>query len=301
VGAEGELKEILQSLEASLGPLAAEPAPLQGGITNRNYRVTLGGQDYVVRRPGKDTALLGIDRRAERLATDAAAALGLAPPVVAEVGGCIVTRFVACTTLTSVDVAGAVLELGRGLRAFHDSRAELPVSFWVPDLLERYASVIRDRGASPGEAFEGARQISRRVAAALGPWAPRPCHNDLLPGNIIRARAGGRLMIVDWEYAGMGDPRFDLGNLAVNSQLDGAAEEGLLRAYLDREPSDRERAGVRLMRLLSDAREGAWGVVQSLVSSLDYDFEGYADEHFARLHEAAAGPDLEELLAAAAR
>ena len=62
------LNDILQRLESSLGPLTGEPAVLEGGITNRNLRVTLGGVDYVLRRPGKDTGLLGIDREAERLA-----------------------------------------------------------------------------------------------------------------------------------------------------------------------------------------------------------------------------------------
>jgi len=97
----------------------------------------------------------------------------------------------------------------------------------------------------------------------------------------------------------MGDPRFDLGNLAVNSQLDAEAELRLLRAYLDREPSAGERAAHALMRILSDAREGAWGVLQSLVSSLRFDFRGYAAEHFARLDRAAADPAFERRLTAA--
>ena len=74
-----DLKGILDRLEPLLGPAAGEPTPLDGGITNRNYRVTFGGADYVVRLPGKDTDLLGISREAERLANEAAAALGIAP------------------------------------------------------------------------------------------------------------------------------------------------------------------------------------------------------------------------------
>ena len=48
----------------------------------------------------------------------------------------------------------------------------------------------------------------------------------------------GALMLVDWEYAGMGDPRFDLGNLAVNNDFDDADDERLLTAYYGRPPSD---------------------------------------------------------------
>src|SRR5258708_36466401 len=81
----GELSDILERLEVAVAPLQGEPRELAGGITNRNYRVTLGGSDYVVRRPGKDTELLGIDRTAELLANETAAALGIAPAVAASI------------------------------------------------------------------------------------------------------------------------------------------------------------------------------------------------------------------------
>ena len=45
----------------------------------------------------------------------------------------------------------------------------------------------------------------------------RPCHNDLLNANFIDD--GARIRIVDWEYAGMGDPFFDLGNFSINHEL----------------------------------------------------------------------------------
>src|SRR5438270_9089285 len=91
-GTVGELNDILQRLEPSLGPLSGEPQPLEGGITNRNFRVMLGGEDYVVRLPGRDTALLGIVRDAEHMASETAAQLGIAPAVAAAVDGCLVTR-----------------------------------------------------------------------------------------------------------------------------------------------------------------------------------------------------------------
>ena len=83
-------------------------------------------------------------------------------------------------------------------------------------------------------------------------------------------------MLVDWEYAGMGDPRFDLGNLSVNNDFDDGDDERLLGAYYGGPPSDPQRAALKLMRVLSDAREAAWGVVQGAVSELDFDFDGYA-------------------------
>ena len=56
-----ELTEVVARLAALLGPREGTVVQLEGGITNRNFRVNFGGHDYVVRLPGKRTALLGID------------------------------------------------------------------------------------------------------------------------------------------------------------------------------------------------------------------------------------------------
>jgi thiamine kinase-like enzyme len=305
------LEEIVQRLEPSLGPLAGEPVALSGGITNHNFRVTLGGGEYVIRVHGAGTELLGIDRRAERQASEAAAELGIAPAVVAAYEDCLVTRFVACEPLGAGDlVADHVGEIARALRRFHDSHAQLPTRFWVPNLLDDYANTVRQRGVRLPSDYAEAIAVAGLIAMALPLYEPRPCHNDLLAGNIIRPLDGdddddddraGALLIVDWEYAGMGHPCFDLGNLSVNNDFDRADDERLLRAYHQEPPSDARRASLALMRILSDAREAAWGVVQAEISELDFDFDRYARVHFERLHAGAEEPRLREWLAAAGR
>jgi thiamine kinase-like enzyme len=299
VASVSRLEEILQRLEPALGPVAGEPAPLSGGITNHNYRVTLGGTEYVVRVHGKDTDALGIDRQAERLASETAAALGIAPALLAAHEDCLVTRFVPSDAVDAREVAQRASELARALRSFHDSPVVLPTRFWVPELLDDYAAQVRARGVRLPDAYGEADAVAARIAAALAPWRARPCHNDLLASNIIRAHEPDRLLIVDWEYAGMGHPCFDLGNLSVNNDFDEAADERLLSAYQGAPPSDAHRATLALMRILSDAREAAWGVVQAEVSELDFDFGRYARTHFERLRAAVEQPQLREWLAAA--
>src|SRR6476620_5573440 len=114
---------LMERLEAALGPREGEPELLGGGLTNRNLRVRLGGDDYVVRLCGKDTDVLGIDRRAEVAAASAAHALGLAPEVVLFLpdDGCVVTRFVAGRQATAAEVRSPALlaRLAAGLRAVH--------------------------------------------------------------------------------------------------------------------------------------------------------------------------------------
>ena len=181
-------------------------------------------------------------------------------------------------------------QLARDLRAFHDCDARLPTRFDVGELLGEYAAIVRTRAGTLPDEYEEAVHLAREIVAALKLDRPRPCHNDLLAGNVIRAKDDGRLMLVDWEYAGMGDRRFDLGNLSINNGFDESTDDKLLGAYYDASPSDAQRAALKLMRALSDAREGAWGVVQAHVSELDFDFVGYAREHFERLQATAAQP-----------
>jgi thiamine kinase-like enzyme len=186
------------------------------------------------------------------------------------------------------------------LRAFHRSGLQLPVRFWIPDLLGDYARIIAQRGGELPDPYHRTRELVARIAEVLPLSDPAPCHNDLLPGNVLAADAHpGHALLVDWEYAGMGHPYFDLGNLAVNNAFDESAQDRLLEAYFDEPPAAGRRAALRLMMLVSDAREAAWGVVQGSISELDFDFADYARQHFSRLERDASDPRLEEWMRAA--
>jgi thiamine kinase-like enzyme len=296
-----DLSAIIDRLEPSLGAAAAPPVPLDGGITNRNYRVRFGARDCVLRLPGKDTALLGINREAERAAGAAAAALGIAPAVAAGDDECLVTEFLAGGPVDPDALRGAPQSVALALRRFHDCGLQLPTRFWVPDLLDDYAVIVRERGGSLPDSYAQARVLAGRIAAAMPLSDPVPCHNDLLPGNLLKLDAPPQaIVLVDWEYAGMGHRLFDLGNLAVNNEFDEAAERLLLEGYFGAPPGPQQLAELALMRIMSDAREAAWGVVQGTISELEFDFEEYASDHFARLTRAAGDPRLEEWLVAAA-
>jgi hypothetical protein len=76
----------------------------------------------------------------------------------------------------------------------------------------------------------------------------------------------------------------------VNNELDDDDEARLLEAYFGEPPDGRRQATLRLMRFMSDFREAMWGVVQSGVSELDFDFDDYAAKHFERLGDTARDP-----------
>jgi thiamine kinase-like enzyme len=294
-----EVDDVLAQLEARLGPVTGQPVLLTGGFTNRNYRIEFDQRACVLRIAGKDTGLLGIDREAERLANQTAAELGFAPRVLAASERWLVTEWIDGAPGEPALVRKVPAAIGRALRAFHDSPVKLPARFWVPELLDAYAEVAHTRGGQLPAAYDRARALTGRVADTLPLSDPVPCHDDLLPGNVMQVGDGGQVMLVDWEYAGMGHRMFDLGNVAVNNGFGEAEELRLLTAYLGGEPSPADHAALRLMRIMSDAREAAWGVIQGVISELDLDFEAYAQKHFDRLAAAAADPRLEEWFDAA--
>ena len=152
-------------------------------------------------------------------------------------------------------------------------------------IVEAYRALAhRPRRADPARVRPRRRPIGRRIELAPAwphPIELRPCHNDLLNANFIDD--GARIRIVDWEYAGMGDPFFDLGNFSINHELDAGRGRGPARG-LRRRRSGRDRlARLTLMRVVSDFREAMWGVLQQGISTLDVDFVAYAGEHFDRL------------------
>jgi thiamine kinase-like enzyme len=303
---DGRLRELLTDLSDTLGPTLGAVVPLGGGITNRNFRVRFAPPvgEGVLRLPGRDTGLLGIDRRAELLAGQQAAQLGIAPKVLYGDERCLVTEYLPGSELDGDRLRATPEAVVRGLRAFHDSGLELPARFWIPDLLVEYAALLSGRGVAVDDRFRRTKGLVDEIAATLPLTEPVACHNDLLPGNLMSAGdEADRPMLVDWEYAGMGHRWFDLGNLAVNNGFDPAAEDRLLTAYFDGEPPTvGRRAALALFKLVSDAREAAWGVVQGTISELDFDFGAYSDLHFRRLEGAASDERrLREWLSEAAR
>ncbi|HKP19766.1 MAG TPA: phosphotransferase [Gaiellaceae bacterium] len=266
-----EAETIVERLWPGAG---ASVEPLGGGITNHNFKVRIGGETFVVRIGGRDTELLGIDREHERAASELAAALGVGPEVVAFLDGCLVTRFIDGRPAENPQPS----EVAETLRLVHGARP-IPGRFDAFRVVETYRRTAEERGtpvpAAYGEAARRAAAIEpRRRGQAL-----RPCHNDLLSANFIDD--GTRLRIVDWEYAGMGDPYFDLGNFAANHDLDEGAERALLEAYAG-SAEDEALDALRDMRFMSDFREAMWGVVQQAISDVDFDFAAYADRHFER-------------------
>jgi thiamine kinase-like enzyme len=175
--------------------------------------------------------------------------------------------------------------VARALRSFHDS-APIPGRFDAFEIVETYRAEAQAHGVTIPRDYSAAHATAERIRVTRGAQPLCPCHNDLLNANFLD---DGAIRIVDWEYAGMGDRFFDLANFSVNHEFGVEEDRRLLEAYFGA-ASESDLAAVRLMRFMSDFREAMWGVLQSGISELDFDFAGYAAKHFARLHATAADP-----------
>ena len=303
----GELRDQLVAALQRVPELAGRDlvlTPLSGGITNRNFRVDAdggvgeagaGGMTCVIRLAGNDTHLLGISREVEHAATVAAAGVGVGPEVLAFIRpeGYLVTRFILGTGISdeAVHDPATIRRVADSIRRVHGGPA-IPGIFAPFRIGEAYRALAIARGVAIPAAYEAAHERMRRIEMAFlhDPVEMRPCHDDLLNANFIDD--GERIRIVDWEYAGMGDPFFDLGNFSVNHGLDQDEDAILLEAYEGHVRPER-LARLRLMRMVSDFREGMWGVLQQAISTLDVDFVAYADHHLGRLIENASGDAFE--------
>ena len=290
-----ETDEAAAAVERLWPGRTATVAALSGGITNRNYRVNVDGSSFVLRVGGKETDLLGIDRVTEHAASLRAAEIGVGPEVIAfiEPEGWLVTRFIEGRSVPPEEIRTpeGIRRVAAALRKFHGA-AKIPGWFDAHAVVDAYRDEAVEQGVAIPSAFANAHRTSEKIRQARGPQPQVPCHNDLLNANFLD---DGEIRVVDWEYAGMGDRFFDLANLSVNHDFGIKEDVLLLTAYFGVEVRA-HLAALRLMRVMSDFREAMWGVLQSGISELDFDFTSYATRHFRRLELAAADDQFAQFL-----
>lgn len=257
---------------------------LTGGITNRNYKITVEGESFVLRLGGNETQFLGIDRKNEYECSLLASKVGIAPEPTAflEPEGYIVARFISGKSIPAEEIGTEenICRVVESMKAYH-ALDFFPGSFSPFRVAEDYANTARSFNVKRPDKMDWYLERSREIEKAMyrQPLQTRPCHNDLLNGNFIDD--GTRIRILDWEYAGMGDIFFDLGNFAIQHDFNDEQDEILLKAYFG-PPTDSQRAHQKLMKIMSDLREAMWSQVQIGVSKLDFDYAGYGQKYFDR-------------------
>ena len=291
------LEEALARVPQWVGASDLKVSPLGGGITNNNYRIDVGAESFVLRIPGEDTDLLGINREFEYAANLAAGMLGIAPQVFHFIRpeGYLVTRFITGRPILPDEICQPenIRRVMDVVRKIHGMPG-IPGRFDVFQVVANYSETARRYKVAFPKNYQSVVEGTQSAGSVLKslPVAPRPCHNDLLNANFL---TDGQLYVLDWEYAGMGDIYFDLANFSDHHQLTDDQDHWLLKCYFGNE-NPNQWAHLKIMKIMSDLREAAWALVQVGISKLDFDFRGYADRFFGRVIENIQNPQWNEWL-----
>ncbi|MGC1489198.1 MAG: phosphotransferase family protein [Albidovulum sp.] len=298
-----------QDQNAALAAMATIPAlqnagkPVRlGGLTNLVFRAG----DYCLRLPGKGTEEY-IDRANEAVAARAAAGAGVAPEVIHADAktGLMVTRFIdGAVTMTPEAFgarAGAPARAGQAFAKLHNSGAQFPFRFELFAMIDDYLGILatKDVALPPGYHDVVAEAEAVRAALDAHPLPLAPCHCDPLCENFLDT--GDRMWIVDWEYSGMNDPMWDLGDLSVEAGFDAAQDDEMLRAYFGAEPRARDHGRMVIYKAMCDLLWTLWGLIQLANQNPADDFRAYADGRFARCKALMATPEFARHLGAIAK
>jgi thiamine kinase-like enzyme len=273
--------------------VTAEVIP--AGLTNTNYRVEVDGTPLFVRIPGAATELLAVDRANELHNTRAAVAAGVAPGVLHALPAwdVFVIEWLDARTMSNgaFEEAGMPGRIGETLRRLH-AGPRFRDDFNMFRLAERYLAVVDERAIPVPAGYRERMDRVRRIEEALAvrPLPTVPCHNDLLAENYLDD--GERLWIVDYEYSGNNDPTFELGNTCQELGFDDDRMITLCTAYFG-EATPALLARMRLQTIMSDVGWTLWAAIQARISTIDYDFTGWAEERWARASAKLDGPDFE--------
>ncbi len=273
-----------------------------GGLTNRVYRVVTDRNAYCLRIPGEGTEEY-INRRHEARASREAARVGVGAPVVhfSDETGICVTEFLDGTTTMSPELfrarKGAPARAGTALRRLHVSDAVFANRFELFAMVDDYMKLLDTRSATLPDGYREAMQAAESVRSALAanPLPLTACHCDPLCENFLDT--GSRMWIVDWEYSGMNDPLWDLGDLSVEAQMSRDQEEEMLRSYFGGAPSPAERGRVIIYKAMCDFLWTLWGLIQHVNQNPADDFWAYALNRFNRCQTLMASQEFRQAIA----
>lgn len=270
-----------------------------GGLTNLVFKAG----EFCLRIPGKGTEEY-INRANEAVAAREAAKAGVSPEVLhVDPGtGVMVTRFIAGAETMSPEKfkvrPGSPARAGEAFRKLHTSDAVFPFRFELFAMIDDYLKVLSAKDVALPAGYHDVVREAGSVRSALAAH-PRPlvaCHCDPLCENFLDT--GDRMWIVDWEYSGMNDPLWDLGDLSVEGKFDLAQDEEMIRAYFGGEARPAERGRIVIYKAMCDLLWTLWGLIQLANNNPVDDFRAYADGRFARCKALMETPEFSRHLAA---
>ena len=260
---------------------------LSGGLTNTNYKVSVDGTPYFIRVPGEGTELLAIDRKNEHHSARVAAQVGIGPKVLHHLPeyDVMVLEFLNGKTMSkdSLNESGMPTRMAQSIKRLH-SGERLLLDFNMFRLTEYYLSLCKERNIKIPDGYLERMNLVNEIESAMAvkPLATVPCNNDLLAENYIDD--GDQLWLIDYEYSGNNDPTFELGNTCQEMQFNDQQIAEVCAAYFGEASADKI-ARMKLNMIMSDVGWGLWAAIQANISTIEFDFWGWAIERWGRAEQ----------------
>ena len=249
---------------------------LGGGLTNKNYKVETTKGICVMRVSDTAPALLGINRENEKINSQKAFEAGVGPAVIDALlqQGVLLVDWIDAKTLHPADLHGNTILLQRIAASLQMLHASHPFAgkFHFPSLRKTYLdTVLKNNYFIPAAYLDTEPLITAlEEAIAANPEPLVSCNNDLLAENFMDD--GKKIWIIDYEYSGMNEASFEIGNLSSESNLAAADIRTLCDAYWQQHRPEKI-ARARAWSMIARYGWMMWASIQSAVSTIDFDFK----------------------------
>jgi len=257
-----------------------------GGLTNLVYRIGLGDDAYVLRIPGEGTGDY-IDRKVEAHNARVAADAGVSAKVLFfdEIDGLMLCSFLPGETMTPetfCTVDGAPARAALAMKRMHGFNKPFEFRFELFSMIDDYLQTLSKLEATLPDGYHDVVKEAEPVRKVLDahPIPLAPCHCDPLCENFIDD--GERMWIVDWEYSGMNDPFWDLGDVSVEAGFAREHDEQMMQAYCGGRLDDALFGRMVIYKAMCDLLWTLWGLIQHANGNPADDFWTYAINRFER-------------------
>ena len=282
-----DVKRVNEVVENVLGEKDILRMERMGGLTNRTYLVTLASGQYVVRMPGEGTEEL-INRRDEKVSTELACKIGIDTKLYLfdEKTGEKVTSYITNSrTMHQEELSedANIVRVAELLYKLHKSGVNTEVPFDVIDMAESYEKFICENGGTLYDDYKEVKAYINEIKTSYLPGVVKvPCHNDPLCENWI-LQNDERMYLIDWEYAGMNDPMWDLADVSIEANYTHEMDDLLLKSYFGGSVSDEQWNAFLINKVLIDYLWSLWGKTRAVYDGEE--MEQYALDRYVRMKE----------------
>ena len=255
-----------------------------GGMSNKNFRINLEGKSYVLRVPGNGSEGM-VERANEEFNAMEGCKLGINPDIRyfnSETGIKLADFIENAETLNAATIQrhDNMKKIAVIYQKLHGSHIRLRNEFNLFKEIEKYDVLMEKAGAVMYEGWEDVRQQVMRLESHLNEIGVdlKPCHNDALYENFIKA-ADGTIYLIDWEYSGMNDPMADFAALFIEADFSKENEDYILGKYFNGEIPENTFEKILCYEILWDYLWAQWTVIKEAKGD---DFGPYGKDRFER-------------------